>query len=230
MSTATSQALHIAQRTQPCLRTSLMHPFCSKHYTSDHRHVPYCSKVHSSPGGNAGLKLGGSTRLSCLSKLPPKYARSQVQACATRGEGDAGPKPSSTTDAEVERGSSSQKQGDQASLQLLRQRMAEVQKEEEEEGEEDYHDFLNSYQDIDFDSLEIDDKLLFEELGLTPEEVEQQRDLSRAGFTDPEGIEFDHDEVSNYSKLCFTRKHLGRDFVFAQPGGSLPSVPASLWH
>eukprot|EP00983_Pelagomonas_calceolata_P127743 1161440-Pelagomonas_calceolata.AAC.7 len=38
--------------------------------------------------------------------------------------------------------------------------------------------------------------------------VEQQRDLSRAGFTDPEGIEFDHDE----------------------PGGSLPSVPASLWH
>eukprot|EP00967_Tisochrysis_lutea_P143782 scaffold267504_cov19-Tisochrysis_lutea.AAC.2 len=47
------------------------------------------------------------------------------KACATRGEGDAGPKPSSTTDAEVERGSSSQKQGDQASLQLLRQRMAE---------------------------------------------------------------------------------------------------------
>ena len=27
-------------------------------------------------------------------------------------------------------------------------------------------------------------------------QVEQQRDLSRAGFTDPEGIEFDHDEVN----------------------------------
>mmetsp|Transcript_13415 Transcript_13415/g.35925 ORF Transcript_13415/g.35925 Transcript_13415/m.35925 type:complete len:906 (-) Transcript_13415:486-3203(-) len=153
MSTATSQALHIAQRTQPCLRTSLMHPFCSKHYTSDHRHVPYCSKVHSSPGGNAGLKLGGSTRLSCLSKLPPKYARSQVQACATRGEGDAGPKPSSTTDAEVERGSSSQKQGDQASLQLLRQRMAEVQKEEEEEGEEGEEEAPDPQLPSDSDSL-----------------------------------------------------------------------------